>query len=104
MDRLLSLEEALRIELPDFDRAGQIGYYAECLLGGLHGVAVGDLAIRFDRDADWARELALHFGRVATGERARFIEATSLDAARYAGRFPGRHESLASLLKLASVV
>jgi hypothetical protein len=103
VDRLLSLEEALRIELPDFDRAGQIGYYAECLLGGLHGVAVGDLASRFDPAADWARELEAHFARVATGERARFVEATSLDAARYAGRFPGGHESLASLLMHAVV-
>ena len=103
MDRLLSLEKALRIELPDFDRAGQIGYYAECLLGGLHGVAVSDLASRFDPAADWARELEAHFARVATDERARFIEATSLDAARYAGRFPGGHESLASLLMHAVV-
>jgi hypothetical protein len=103
MDRLLSLAEALLLELPGFDRAGQIGYYAECLLGGLHGVAVGDLADRFDPGADWARELAVHFGRVAAGERARFIEATSLDHERYEGRFAGRHESLAALLKLASV-
>jgi hypothetical protein len=103
MDRLLPLEEALRIELPDFDRAGQIGYYAECLLGGLHGVEVGDLANRFDPQADWARELADHFARVAIGERARFMEATSLDAARYENRFPARHESLAPLFKLARV-
>ncbi len=102
MDRLLSLEEALLLEVPDFDRAGQIGYYAECLLGGLHGVSVGDLVARFDPGADWARELADHFGRVAIGERARFIEATSLDHARYEGRFHPRYESLAALLKLAS--
>jgi len=103
MDRLLSLEEALKIGLPDFDRAGQIGYYAECLLGGLHGVGVGDLADRFDLDAPSTRELADHFGKVAAGERARFIEATSLDRARYEGRFAGRHESLAALMRLASV-
>jgi hypothetical protein len=70
----------------------------------LHGVAVGDLADRFDPAADWVRELEVHFARVATGERARFIEATSLDAARYAVRFPSRHENLASLLTLARVV
>ena len=104
MDRLLSLEEALRIELPDFDRAGQIGYYAECLLGGLHGVAIGDLANRFDLDAPWTRELADHFVRVAAGERARFIEATSLSDAQYAEKFPRRHESLAELLNLANGV
>ena len=103
MDRLLSLEEAIELALSGFDRAGQIGYYAECLLGGLHGVAVGDLADRFDPGADWARELAEHFGRVAVGERARFIEATSLDHARYEDRFNPRHESLAAILRLASV-
>ena len=102
MDRLLTLEEALRREIPDFDRAGQIRYYAECLLGGLHGLAVGDLA--FNPDASWAHELADRFAMVATGERARFIEATSLDTARYASRFHSPHESLAPLLKLASVV
>ena len=103
MDRLLSLEEALRIELPGFDRAGQIGYYAECLLGGLHGVAVGDLANRFDLNAESTRELAAHFARVSAGERARFLEATSLDQARYEGRFATRHESLAELMRLARV-
>lgn len=103
MDRLLTLDDALRLEIPDFDRAGQIGYYAECLLGGLHGVAVGDLASRLDPEAPWMRELNDHFARVATGERARFIEATSLDDARYEARFASRHENLAAFLKLASV-
>jgi hypothetical protein len=103
MDRLLSLEEALLLELRDFDRAGQIGYYAECLLGGLHGVAVGDLANRFDLNAESTRELAVHFIRVAAGERARFLEATSLDQVRYEGRFAARHESLAALMRLASI-
>jgi hypothetical protein len=103
MDRLLSLEEALLLEIPNFDRPGQIRYYAECLLGGLHGVAVGDLANRFDLKAESTRELAAHFARVADGERARFIEATSLDPMRYEGRFAGRDESLAALMRLASV-
>jgi len=102
IDRLLSLEEALLLEIPNFDRAGQIRYYAECLLGGLHGVAIGDLAKRFDLDAPWTRELADHFARVSAGERARFLEATSLDQIRYEGRFAGRHESLAALIRLAS--
>ena len=103
MDRLLSLEEALRIELPDFDRAGQIGYYAECLLGGLHGVAVGDLANRFDLNAESTRELADHFALVSAGERARFLEATSLDQTRYESRFATRHKSLDALMRLARV-
>ncbi len=48
MDRLLSLEQSVQTEIRDFDRAGQIGYYAECILGGLHGLDVGDLAPRIE--------------------------------------------------------
>ena len=80
MDRLLTLDESMRTELPGFDRAGQIGYYAECVLGGLHGVDVDDLATQFDEEAEWARELAAHLGPIASGERERFLEATSIDA------------------------
>jgi hypothetical protein len=105
MDRLLSLEESIRIEVSGFDRQGQIGYYAECILGGLHGLDVGDLLAGLDADARWTRELAAHLGPIAHGERERFIDATSLDAARYAERFPTRRKtSLAALLELAGVV
>ncbi len=105
MDRLLTLDESMRVEISGFDRAGQIGYYAECLLGGLHGVDVGDLASGFDPDADWGRDLAAHLGPIAAGERERFIEATSLDAARYGERFSSnRAANLEALLKLAGVV
>ncbi len=105
MESLLSLEESMRAEIPGFDRAGQIGYYAECILGGLHGLDVGDLLAGLDADAGWSRELAAHLGPIAHGERERFIEATSLDAARYAERFPTRRlSSVAALLELAGVV
>jgi hypothetical protein len=107
MDRLLSLEESVRAGVPGFDRAGQIGYYAECILGGLHGLDAGDLAPRFDPDAELVRELAAHLGPIAAGERDRFIEATSLDAARYAERFSSvarRAPSLTAILELAGVV
>ncbi len=105
MERLLSLDESLRVELPGFDRAGQIGYYAMCILGGLHGVDVADLAAGFDADAEWTRELAAHLEPIARGERERFLEATSIDAARYAERFSTRRTpGLAALLKLAGVV
>jgi hypothetical protein len=107
MDRLLSLDESLRTEIPGFDRAGQIGYYAECVLGGLHGVDVGDLASGFEADADWVHDLAAHLGPIAAGERERFLEATSIDAKRYDERFSFsllRAASLVALLKLAGVV
>jgi hypothetical protein len=105
MDRLLSLDESMRTELPGFDRAGQIGYYAECVLGGLHGVDVGDLAAGSDAEAGCVLELAAHLGPIAAGERERFLEATSIDAVRYGERFSqNRAASIAALLKLAGVV
>ena len=107
MDRLLSLDESLRTELPGFDRAGQIGYYAECLLGGLHGVDVGDLASGFDarcglgarpRGASWADR----------GRRARAVSRSDLDRCGAVRRavfvFVARAASLEALLKLAGVV
>jgi hypothetical protein len=95
----------MRTGISGFDRAGQIGYYAECVLGGLHGVDVGDLAPQFDEDAGWARELAARLGPLAAGERERFIAATSLDAARYGQRFSSRRTpSLTALLELAGVM
>ncbi len=106
IDRLLSLEQSMRVGIPGFDRAGQIGYYAECILGGLHGLDAGDLAPRFDLDAGLVRELASHLGPLAAGERESFIEATSLDEARYAERFLSvtrRAPGLTALLELAGV-
>ena len=104
MSRLLSLEESTRIAIPGFDRAGQIGYYAECILGGLHGLDVGDLAPAFEPESDWARELAAHLRPITQREQARFLEATSLDASRYSQRFPARDSPiLAALLELTRV-
>ena len=105
MDRLLTLDESMRTELPGFDRAGQIGYYAECVLGGLHGVDVGDLAAGFDAEEGCVLELAAHLGPIASAESERFLEATSIDAAQYGERFSRqRAASLSALLKLAGVV
>jgi hypothetical protein len=105
MDRLLSLDESMRTELPGFDRAGQIGYFAECVLGGVHGVDVGDLASGFHAEEGCVLELAAHLGPIAAGERERFLEATSIDAVQYGERFSRqRAASLLALLKLAGVV
>jgi hypothetical protein len=105
MDRLLSIAESMRVELPGFDRAGQIGYFAECILGGLHGLDVSDLALGLDAAADCTRALAAHLGPIAQGERERFFEATSIDASRYGERFPTRSvPALAPILKMAGVV
>ncbi|MHB8380737.1 MAG: hypothetical protein ACYDC3_00145 [Candidatus Binataceae bacterium] len=102
VDRMHSLGSALAITALEIDRAGQIGYFAECLMGGLHGLAVGDLMAGFDADSDLARELAEYLRMAAEGEAARFASATSLDARRYHERFgaAGIDPSLAPLLAL----
>ncbi len=103
MAKLLTCGEALALTHLPMDREGQIGYFAECLLGGIHGVAVGDLMSSFDANADWTSDLARHFQRAAQGERERFMRATSLDERRYVDRFGDTPApSLEPLLRLAS--
>jgi len=97
MDRLLTLAEALRVETFELDRDGQVGYYVECLLGGLHGLEIADL-LR-DVDDDLARALHPRFDHVVPGERERFMTATSLDEPRYHGAFgEAPHDALDSFL------
>jgi hypothetical protein len=105
IDRLHPLPSALQIPNLPIDRAGQIGYFAECLLGGLHGIAIGDLLDEFDPESESARELADCLARAAGRETDRFIEATSLGHHGYRGRFaPDRPDAaLGPLLKLARV-
>ncbi|HVA79821.1 MAG TPA: hypothetical protein VNF29_02740 [Candidatus Binataceae bacterium] len=100
IDRLHSLGSALGITSLTIDRPGQVGYYAECLMGGLHGLAVGDLMAGFDAAADWARELAGCIRIASAHESENFMAATSLDARRYRERFgaAGIDRSLEPLL------
>jgi len=100
MDRLLTLAEALRVETFDLDSDGQVGYYVECLLGGLHGLEIDDLFR--DLDDDLARALHPRFHHVVPGERERFMRATSLDEPRYRGAFgDAPHARLRSFLGAA---
>ena len=100
MDRLLTLAEALRVESFDLDRDGQVGYYVECLLGGLHGLEIADLFR--DMDDGLAQTLHPRFHQVVPGERERFLTATSLDEQRYRGAFGSDpHTSLRALLGTA---
>jgi hypothetical protein len=100
MAALHSLPSALRIATLPIDRTGQIGYFAECVLGAMHGLEVGDLLGDFDPESDWGRELARCITAAAQREPERFLEATSLDRSRYARRFTAArpHPALAALL------
>ncbi len=102
MDRLLSMREAMEVASFQLDRAGQAGYFAECALGGIHGLSVGDVMAELDLKADWGRELARRFLLAAPDEPDRFMTAVSLDAARYRVQFPGQpHASLTLLAESA---
>ena len=89
MDRLLSMREAMEVRSFALDRAGQAGYFAECVLGGMHGLAVDDLMMEVDLESDWGGELMRRFMLAAPGELERFMRASSLDAARYRAQFTG---------------
>src|SRR6266851_2288588 len=97
MDRVLKLREALKVRTLDLDHEGQIGYFVECILGGMHGVGVGDLM--GELQSELCERLMPHLRRAVPGERERFMKATSLNPAGYAEAFGGEpHPSVASLL------
>ncbi|HEY2664124.1 MAG TPA: hypothetical protein VGI47_07265 [Candidatus Binataceae bacterium] len=84
MDRLLGVAEALGIAP---DREGQLDYFTECILGGMHGLNVDDL---IDENADGSgvfAEIAQRVAAAAPAESLRFFEATSLREAAYARAF-----------------
>jgi hypothetical protein len=89
MDRLLSLDDALRIDSFALDRDGQVGYYVECLMGGIHGLGVADLARGIDPASPVGSDLAGRIAATLPKERALFLEATSLDESRYRRAFAG---------------
>ena len=98
MDRLLTMREAMEVRNFEIDRAGQAGYFTECVLGGMHGLAVDDLMEEVDLETDWGGELMRRFMLAAPGELERFLRASSLDTARYRAQFTGvAHECLAQL-------
>jgi hypothetical protein len=98
MDRLLTMREAMEVRSFEIDPEGQAGYVAECVLGGMHGLAVDDLMAELDLGTGWGGELMRRFTAAAPGERERFMRASSLDAARYNAQFTGiMHECLAQL-------
>jgi hypothetical protein len=102
MDRLLTMREAMEVRTFELDRVGQAGYFAECVLGGMHGLAVDDLMLELDLETDWGGELMRGFMLAAPGELERFMRASSLDTMRYRAQFSGIvHECLARLGALA---
>jgi hypothetical protein len=88
MDRLLGLDEALNVTALSLDPDGQVGYFVECVLGGLHGVGVGDLVGGLSWARRFTHELERRVTDVAPLEHELFLQATSLDEEGYRSRFP----------------
>lgn len=108
MDRLLTLSEALAHPTFDMDPHGQVGYYVECLLGGYHGIDVGDLVAALHNGPEkqpgvlGKQVFADRLTGLTEGERERFQRATSLDDHRYMSVFGGKpHPALRILLNLS---
>lgn len=87
MDRLLALPEALGVDMLDLDRDGQVGYFVECVLGGVHGVGVADLIAGLELEPELHAEVARRVSALLSDERDRFMRATSLDEPRYLRAF-----------------
>jgi hypothetical protein len=83
MDRLLNLSEALGVTSLDLDRDGQIGYFIECVLGGLHGLAVADLIAGLESASELGSNVVRRIAATLPLERALFMKATSLDEIGY---------------------
>jgi hypothetical protein len=89
MDRLLPLHEALEINSFALDTDGQVGYFVECLMGGIHGLGVADLAEGVDSTSALGDELKRRIAATLPREHALFLEATSLDEHSYRRSFRG---------------
>ncbi|HJU12495.1 MAG TPA: hypothetical protein VJ728_16545 [Candidatus Binataceae bacterium] len=89
MDRLLSLDDALRITSLTLDHEGQLGYFVECVLGGLHGLGVADLVNGMSLTDGFGGDFARRLTGAVPLERELFLQATSLDESGYRRNFPG---------------
>lgn len=94
MDRLLALHEALKVTTLDLDREGQVGYFIECVLGGAHGLEIGDLVAELEASSDLGAEVAARVAGILPLERELFMRATSLDEPAYRRAFGESRTSL----------
>jgi hypothetical protein len=89
MDRLLGLDEALSVSTLTLDHDGQVGYFVECILGGIHGLGVSDLVAGIALASGLGGDFAQRLTGAVPLERELFFQATSLDETRYRKSFTG---------------
>ena len=104
IERVMTLKQALAWKGLEIDRAGQLGYFLECILGGAHGLWVGDLTTGLDGEAGFYGQLGELLAQSWEAERQHFLTATALTAARYRATFGTIIESgLGCLLEIAKL-
>jgi hypothetical protein len=101
IDRLMTLEQALAFKRLEIEPAGQLGYFLECILGGMHGLFVGDLLTELNGATP---QLAQLLGQAIEYEQRHFLDATALTIARYREIFGSISNSgIEALFDLAGV-
>jgi hypothetical protein len=104
IDRLMTLEQALAFQRLEIDALGQFGYFLECILGGAHGLFVGDLLAGLEHCVEQLEQLAQLLAGVFADEQQHFLDATALTAARYRATFGTISQSgIEHLFELAQV-
>jgi hypothetical protein len=87
IDRLMTLEQALAFKRIEIDALGQLGYFLECILGGAHGLFVGDLLAGLEDARERLGQLASLLQVMLDDEQRHFLDATALTAPRYRATF-----------------
>ena len=97
---LMTLPQAMEFSgAVSIEPAGQLGYFIECLLGGMHGLRVGDLLAGLEAAPELRARLGSLLAETAAAEREHFLAATALSPAAYQERFGTMDDSgLAALL------
>jgi hypothetical protein len=98
MDRLLGLHEALKITTLTLDTEGQVGYFVECILGGVHGLGISDLIAGLPLSGGLGIDVMRQLAAAVPLERKLFLEATSLDEDGYRKNFPAVPEQASQAL------
>jgi hypothetical protein len=85
---LMTLPQAMQFRgAVSIEPASQLGYFIECLLGGMHGLWVGDLIAGLETAPQLQVCLRRLLAETAASEREHFLAASGLSPAVYQERF-----------------
>ncbi|HLH77733.1 MAG TPA: hypothetical protein VKV28_13095 [Candidatus Binataceae bacterium] len=99
---LMTLPQAMKFTgAVSIDPASQLGYFVECLLGGMHGLWVSDLLAGLEEAPELRSALSRVLAETAATEREHFLAASGLSLTAYRERFGAAEDrGLAALLRV----